>query len=254
MALLHTHIFSYALLGKDVSCEVILPQGDIPEYGYRTVWLLHGMSDDETIWERRTRIECYADAHHIAVVMPAAELSCYSDMAHGLKFYTYITKELPSILRGIFPLSSRREDNYIAGLSMGGEGAMKLGLANPTQYACIGCLSAGAFNHPWKEKPKLLLERIKYLCHDGKNLQGLPEDCFSNAEKILTEHLPVPRIYHAIGTSDFLLEAARETRQFFTSLDNDPFDYTYEEDPGAHTWDFWEEHIKRFLDFVDGTY
>ncbi|MBQ8576737.1 MAG: esterase family protein [Clostridia bacterium] len=255
MALLHVKYLSEALYGLHIGVDVILPQTEVPEHGHRVLWLLHGMSDNETMWQRRTSIERYADAHNIAVVMPAVQLSCYSDMAHGYPFYTFVTDELPRVMREFFPFSARREDNYVAGLSMGGEGAAKIGLSKPENYAVIGILSAGAFNHPWTDSFDLSnpFSYRMYLCHDGKTLSGSPEDCFENAKHILADGRPTPRIYHAIGTEDFLLASAHETRDFFASLDGNPFDYFYEEHPGAHTWEFWDAHIQRFLDFIDRT-
>lgn len=251
MALLHFGYYSEALRGMHITVDIIIPDGDVPEHGHRVLWLLHGMSDDETMWQRRTSIERYADKHRIAVVMPAVQLSCYSDMSHGFPYYTFVTDELPRVLGGYLALSSRREDNYVAGLSMGGEGAYKIGLSRPEQYAAIGCFSAGAFNHPWIVHPTPAQSMRRFLCYDGKTLDGIPEDCFENAKRILAEGKPVPRIYHAIGTDDFLLTAARETRDFFASFDGNPFDFTYEEHPGAHTWEFWDDHVQRFLDFID---
>lgn len=249
MAWIDLELFSHAL-STFVGVTVLMPQGGAPEHGFPVLWLLHGMSDDDTMWLRRTSVERYADARRLAVVMPGAELSCYTDMAHGGRFYTYIARELPEALGDMFPLSARREDNFIAGLSMGGEGAFKLGLSNPGRYSVIGCLSAGAFNHPWVDDPDPETMRWRYMRYAGKKLDGSPEDCFNNAKRILASGGPVPRIYHAIGRSDPLLAAARETRDFFQHLDGDPFGYVYEEDPGAHTWDFWDTHIRRFLEFA----
>ena len=81
-----------------------------------TLWLLHGASDNHTIWQRRTSIERYAAPLGLAVVMPNAHLSSYADMAHGGKYYTYISQELPEKMRAMFPLSDKREDNFIATL------------------------------------------------------------------------------------------------------------------------------------------
>lgn len=257
MALMHVKYQSEALYGLHISVDVLLPQGEVPPRGHRTVWLLHGMSDNETMWQRRTSIERYADAHGVAVVMPAVQLSCYSDMAHGYPFYTFITDELPRVMRDLFPLSSAREDNYVVGLSMGGEGACKIGLSKPENYAAIGCLSAGAYNHEPIPSDRLDLGNPylfwEFNRFDGIPVEGTPRDCFGNAKKIIEEGKPIPRIYHAIGSSDFLLEAAHKTCDFFRSFDGNPFDYFYEEHPGAHTWDFWDLHIQRFLDFIDRT-
>ncbi|MGN1409450.1 MAG: alpha/beta hydrolase, partial [Eubacteriales bacterium] len=154
MALVHTHFFSNTL-GRQTSCDVILPQKAAKQIGMESaerekspvLWLLHGASDDETIWQRRTSIERYVSPLGLAVVMPSVEVSGYRNLSHGGRFYDYISKELPEIMRGFFNFSSAREDNYICGLSMGGAGAMKIGLANPDKYSVIGCLSAGMINH-----------------------------------------------------------------------------------------------------------
>ena len=264
MALIHIGFFS-DVLGMCTSCDVILPQKSSKLIGMETgarddgahpvLWLLHGASDDHTIWQRRTSIERYAAPLGLAVVMPAAHLSSYSDMTHGGRFFTYIADELPEKMRGFFPLSDRREDNFIAGLSMGGSGCVKIGLARPENYAAIGCLSSGmstvenravSGNPAWKKR--------MYATYDGRDLTGTEEDTPASVLRILEEGLPAPRIYHACGSEDFLLENAHQMRDFFQGIDGNPFDFTYEEAPGAHTWEFWDEHIQHFLRFLGLTH
>ncbi len=260
MALIHIGFFSESL-GMCVACDVILPQkasaGQIGMASgtrgekHPVLWLLHGASDNHTIWQRRTSIERYAAPLGLAVVMPNAHLSSYADMAHGGKYYTYISKELPEKMRSFFPLSEKREDNYIAGLSMGGAGCMKIGLANPDKYAAIGCLSAGASN----ARPALSEDPVRRArqerTYGDRVLEGTEEDPLGNAKKIVKAGGPFPRIFHACGESDFLLENAHATRDFFQAIPGNPFDYTYLEAPGAHTWEFWDEHIQDFLKFLD---
>ena len=261
MALIHVNFFSESL-GMCVACDVILPQRATKQIGMAAVasgdkhpvlWLLHGASDNHTIWQRRTSIERYAAPLGLAVVMPNAHLSSYADMKHGGKYYTYISQELPRIMRSMFPLSDKREENFIAGLSMGGAGCMKIGLANPEHYAAIGCLSAGAVNR--NVTNSLDPERVARLMRtygttDLSTLKGTEEDVFGSAQRILDENLPRPRIFHSVGSEDFVLASAHETRDFFQSLPGNPFDYTYEEHPGAHTWEYWDEHIQDFLKFI----
>ena len=260
MALVHTHFFSNTL-GRQTSCDVILPQKATKQIGMESaerdkspvLWLLHGASDDETIWQRRTSIERYVSPLGLAVVMPSVEVSGYRNLSHGGRFYDYISKELPEIMRGFFNFSSVREDNYICGLSMGGAGAMKIGLANPDKYSVIGCLSAGMINHRLPDDTNNIdseKNRSAFIAYDKRELKGSEEDVCANAEKIITEKLPIPRIYHSTGSSDFLLEASHFTRDFFGGFDGNPFGYVFEEDPGAHTWEYWDEHIQRFLKFI----
>lgn len=262
MALIHANFFSESL-GMCVAVDVILPQASNRLIGMDTaavserhpvLWLLHGASDNHTIWQRRTSIERYVAPLGLAVVMPNAHLSSYADMAHGGKYFTYMADELPRLMRTFFPLSDRREDNYIAGLSMGGAGCMKIGLARPAAYAAIGCLSAGADNHP-KDKhgrrdanPRWA-ERMRVVYGD-RDTDGTEEDVFANAARLVETGGPFPRIYHSIGRDDFLLEAARNTRDFFQAIHGNPFDYTYNEDGGAHTWEYWDAHIQDFLRFI----
>lgn len=261
MAFITVNFFSN-VLGRGASCSVILPQKSTRLIGMDSaeasdsvpvLWLLHGMSDDCTIWSRRTSIERYVASSGLAVIMPDVEISGYANMAHGGRFYDYIAKELPEIMGGFFNISDKREDNFIAGLSMGGAGCMKIGLANPDKYAAIGCLSAGALNYPFPEDTKNI-DREKYeytyRLYDGKALEGTEEDVFGNAQKIADNGLPAPRIYHAIGKDDFLLKSAHHTRDYFQSLEGNPFDYTYVEDEGSHTWEYWDKHIVEFLKFI----
>ena len=253
MAFIQTYFFSQAL-GMCVSCNVVLPQRTADNEAkanekHPVLWLLHGMSDDETIWERRTSIERYAAPFGLAVVMPCVHLSSYADMAHGGKYYTYISKELPDAMRSFFPLSDKREDNFIAGLSMGGAGAMKIGLANPQNYAAIGCLSAGGINGIGSPVTDYRKRRNEML-YGSRDLTGTEEDVFGNAQKALKSGKPLPRIYHSCGTEDFILPSALHTKAFFEEMAGNPFDYVYESDPGAHTWEYWDEHIQRFLKYT----
>lgn len=248
MAISRIHFFSDAL-GMSSVCDVILPQraDHAPDVKLPVLWLLHGAYGNHADWMRRTAIERYVAPYALAVVMPSAQNSAYTNMAHGGKFYTYIAEALPKFMRETYNFSDRREDNFIAGLSMGGEGAMKIGLANPKNYAAIGCLSAGAFNAVVKENIDPRLYEIRY---GSQPLAGTSNDPYGNADKIVRGGGPFPRIYHACGSEDFLLEAAHKTRDFFTAIEGNPFDYTYEEHPGAHTWEFWDEHIARFIEYL----
>ena len=134
----HLIVDSYAdTLGMETRMHVLLPerlQGKA-----RTLYLLHGMSDDEGTWMRRTAIDRYAEEKDLAVVMPDGGLGWYTDMHIGFPWFTYITQELPAICRSFFPnMSEKREDTFVAGLSMGGYGALKCALRAPETYCARG--------------------------------------------------------------------------------------------------------------------
>ena len=150
MALLHVDFFS-DVLGMSMNMDVLLPQqtqgqigmeGKAAQGKYKTMYLLHGMSDDQTIWQRRTSVERYVSKLGIAVVMPTTHLAFYTDTTYGMRYWTFISRELPEICRGFFPqMSGEREDTLAAGLSMGGYGAWKLGLGASETFGAAASLS-----------------------------------------------------------------------------------------------------------------
>ena len=263
MAFMRVEMFS-SVLHTCVSADVVIPQAVSTEIGmasreaggrHPVLWLLHGSTDDHTTWQRRTSIERYAAQRGLAVVMPAAELSAYANMAHGGDFYHYVAEELPQLMRSIFPLSDRREDNFIAGNSMGGYGAMKIGINHPDRYGAIGCFSAGASNgKPRANKSGMFTDerwRLRnFMQTGGKDMEGTLEDtCWMARQNLGREHLP--RIYHTCGRADFLLDDARRTRDFFMSMEGNPYQYEYREYEGDHSWEYWDAHITDFLDWLN---
>lgn len=262
MALMQVSFYAQTL-GLCTQAYVILPQQThgigvsgtkTKKDRYPVLYLLHGASDDHTIWLRRTNIERYVAKMGLAVVMPAVHLSRYENMVHGPKYYDYITKELPQIMQSFFPISAEPEDQYIAGLSMGGMGALKFGLTKPEQYAAVGVFSSGNLfyreeGHYMKQKNRLsggapIMEAI-YGTSSHEGLKGSEWDPFVAAEAALKKGQAMPRFYHVCGTEDFLLDSARLTKEWFEQ--HPQIDYTYQEAPGAHTWDFWDEWIQDFL-------
>jgi S-formylglutathione hydrolase FrmB len=224
---------------------------------YPVLWLLHGASDDHTVWLRRTSIERYAAPLGIAVVMPNAHLSSYVNMAHGQRYQDYFTVELPRIMGGFFALSGRREDNWVAGLSMGGAGALSLGLSRPDVFSAIGCFSAGNLNMRAGRPPglrksgKAPRDIAVFGVEDRAQLKGNADyDCFAKAEAALKSGMSLPRIFHCIGRDDFLYDNAKSTADWFKARPQ--FSYEFHEGSGAHTWEFWDEWVQRFLQWLPG--
>ena len=135
MSILRADFYSEQLT-MNTSAIIMLPD-DIPNSRARVLYLLHGLSDNCTGWMRLTGIERYARERKMAVVMPEVQRSFYTDMAYGVNYFSYVAKELPQKMRKMFGFSAKREKNMIAGLSMGGYGALKCALTYPEQY--FGC-------------------------------------------------------------------------------------------------------------------
>lgn len=246
--------FHSEVLGLHVSAYVLLP--DLPviqqeESPLPTLYLLHGLSDDHTRWMRQTRIEQYAEKYRIAIVMPAVGRSFYTDMASGAgDYYTFVSEELPSVMETYFPLSKKREDRFAAGLSMGGYGAMKLGLRLPDRYGAIASLSGAVEMERDYHRPRGGGE-AKFL-HELNGIFGSEEQLLASDNNLtrVAENLDpkkAPRMYVACGDKDFLIEYNRH----FVKTFGDKFSIHYEEVPGqAHTWPFWDAQIEKVLKWL----
>ncbi len=241
------------VLRKNCEMNIILPQkpkktlanGD---HLYPVVYLLHGMGGDHTAWCHQTSIERYAEAYDAIIVMPNGDRSYYTNMVEGLDYWTMISEEIPEIVQNMFPASPRREDTFVAGLSMGGYGALKLALRCPDRYAAAVGLSAPADIH---ERLEVATGELKqnYLKVFGNadNLIPNGNDLFDLAEKALKAPNP-PRIMTICGTEDYLYGANIRFRDHMRKIKFP--NYEYLEGPGAHHWDFWDYHIPGGLEFL----
>jgi len=254
MILNEVNFFSETL-GLLSSMYVLLPQRKLTEIKkkrppkYRTLYLLHGHSDDHTAWQRYTSIERYAEDLNLAVVMPAAHLSFYNDMAYGGKYWQFISEEVPTLVRDMFSLSSKREDNFVAGLSMGGYGAFKMALTHPERFAAAASLS-GAVDisevvRVKKEVPenKAWLEEMRTVFGDLSKVPGSKHDLFRLVRKVAKSPVK-PRLYQCCGTED---ELHPDNVRFRDAVRKLPLDLTYEEGPGEHNWAYWDKMIQRVL-------
>lgn len=254
MALIHCDFFSQ-VLGLSTSMTVILPQPAVStgkpaarQRKHPTLYLLHGLSDDHTIWQRRTSIERHVEAMGLAVVMPSVHRSFYTDMASGYRYWTFISEELPALARSFFSLSEARQDNFVAGLSMGGYGAFKLALTYPDRYAAAASLS-GALDMAQAAKlgdPTWQAE-IRLIFGPPNRVAGSENDLFYLAKQVAAAKGPKPRLYQWCGTEDFLCADNTRFRNLAQTL-NLPL--TYEECPGDHQWKYWDQQIQRVLDWL----
>jgi S-formylglutathione hydrolase FrmB len=269
VSIIKLDFFSHALK-MDQSLNVILPdKGEMapsepfPENGagYPVLYLLHGTSHDFSSWARYTSIERYACDKRLAIVMPSAQLSGYADMVYGEDFFSYIAIEVPGVVKRLFPISQNREDTFIAGLSMGGYGAAKIGLSLPENYAAIGSLSNG--NHayirtigfharnPQESFSSTVSDQRHLFCwglDKSETPIGTEQDLYFLAKRNIDENRPLPTLFHTVGSFDRNLAQARHMRDFFMGLKGNPYHYIYYEEPyGEHTWIYWDKWIQTFL-------
>lgn len=236
-------------LGMGTSVSVLLPQqgggqigiaGVAPTDPPPVLYLLHGASDDDTTWTRHTAIERYAADYGLAVVMPQVNISFYSDEVYGYSWWSFVSEELPAIINQTFRVSDRREDTFVAGLSMGGFGAFKLALNHPDRFAAAASLS-GALDMRSRE-PNLADEwRTRIWGPTGVQAGG-KDDLVALIGRADTSALP--RLYLSCGTDDFLYGA---NLTFEAAARAVGADLTADYRPGDHEWGYWDTTIQDVL-------
>lgn len=230
-------LFLSPALGMQTAAYVFVPQRPGP---FATLYLLHGLSDNHTIWQRRTRLEAYLEtlALPLMIVMSDGGRGFYTDAKEGFAYESAIIKDLIPFIDSTFQTSGKRG---IGGLSMGGYGAIKLALKYSEVFASAhshsGALDvAGLF----ARNDEFGREMARIF---GPNPKDGPDDAFALAAKIGTQR---PALRIDCGVDDFLIES---NRRFHAHLDELNYAHEYEEFPGAHNWDYWDTHISAALQF-----
>lgn len=252
MALIHCDFFAETL-GMGTSMTVILPQSTTSQIGLAgtagagappVLYLLHGLSDDHTIWQRRTSIERYVAPLGLAVVMPRVDRSFYTDEEHGHRYWTFLSEELPQICRAFFRVSDRPEETFVAGLSMGGYGAVKWALRHPDRFAAAASLSGaldvarrrpGTPGHP-------VDARLWHTVFGDRRVVDSPDDVLHLLDAVADR--PLPRLFVACGTEDVLYD---DSVRFVMAARRRDVPVTVRFGAGSHDWSYWDSAIQDVL-------
>jgi putative tributyrin esterase len=241
MALLTCDLFSESLR-RGTSVTVVLPQPTEEQIGVAetevdgpppVLYLLHGLSDDHTAWTRYTSIERYAAARGLAVVMPAADRSFYANEVHGHRYWDWVSEELPALVGRFFRVSQAPQDTFVAGLSMGGYGALKLALTHPDRFAAAASLS-GALD---LQRMQALPDREELFDRVYGGPVGPADDLFA----LLDAAAHVPPLHVSCGTDDWLLQ---DSERFAAAAEARGVDVTVDVRPGDHEWGLWDAVVQ----------
>ncbi|CAN5524464.1 alpha/beta hydrolase family protein [soil metagenome] len=240
MAFCEMHFFSETL-SKQVAMNVILP--DKGRGPFAVYYLLHGLSDDYTVWHRRTRIEWFVRDLPLIVVMPDGYRGFYTDNTNGPAYANFFGRELPNFVERTFPAKKTRAGRAIGGLSMGGYGALRIALAFPDRFISAnshsGALLAGSRDRPHSD------EQAEFRRIFGDNPQGTDHDLLALAERAARDG-DFPKLLIDCGKQDYLID---DNRKFRAALKNQRIPHEYREFPGGHDWDYWEHHVQDALKF-----
>lgn len=259
MAFLQVHFYSECLK-RNVPMNVILPieekQGkEQMDSKLKTLYLLHGITDDHNAWISNTGIQRWAEEKNLAVVMPCGNNSFFVDLElPDNRYGEFIGREIVALTRRMFPLSNRKEDTFIAGLSMGGFGALRNGLKYYDTFGYIAGLSSALHifelpvGHPERgmfSEEDSVMGDLEQAAKTDKN----PRIAVKNIIKEIEDNTDkkFPHIYMACGLQDRMITVNRLFRDF---LQENGVPLTYIEEKGEHNWDFWNAQIQNVLEWL----
>lgn len=250
MSVVRYTFFSEALR-EQVNVMVILPsfegwrdrQGSKAYYGEygrkKTLYIMHGGSDDCSLYLRRTRIEEYAMEHDLAVVMPEVKNSFYSNMVHGKNYFTYISEELPRVMESVFPLTHDPKERFVIGNSMGSHGAIKWALNCPGFFAAAAGMSgAGDLEELGFYDGKK--DRVLNAFGTIEQYRGSMNDFKYMVNKHLEEGTKLPRLYFCCGKQDGFYKGAKLFADF---VKEKGLETCFRESDGQHNWEYWDEWL-----------
>jgi len=228
-----------------------------PGMKFQTLYLLHGGAGDDADYLNFTNIARYADDHKIAVVMPCDFNHFYTDNPNGPRYWKFVAQEVPEVCQTLYPLSAAPEDNFVAGLSMGGFGAMKMGILEGERFAAALCMSGASFNpdkvkaflrgpRPGRSDPDIMpMVALEQVIGDLDQFKGGPHDMYHQARLNVEQGKKLPKFFFSVGDKDFALEGVKDACEYLSALG---YDTQYDLVPGyGHEWDFWDLTLKKAL-------
>ena len=232
-------------LQKASAFNVVFPEDAKLPRPWSTFYLLHGLSDDHTIWQRRTSIERYVADLPLMVVMPDGGRGWYSNAVEGYAYEDDLLKDVVGLVERTFPVKAERSGRAIGGLSMGGYGAVKLALKYPEMF-CSANSHSGALGFLRANASDQVRAAVspEFMRIFGKTAEDGLDDPYGIIAKM--DHGRIPALRIDCGTNDFLLA---QNRAFHALLDSMKVEHEYQEFPGNHDWAYWDLHVLQAIAF-----
>lgn len=247
--------FESKLVGKPLPYNVLLPS-DYARTGrektrYPVLYLLHGLGGGAGDWvSQRARLAEHASEHRLIIVVPEGRDGWYTDSATVAadKFETYFVEELIPDVQRRFRTVEAREGRAVAGLSMGGYGALKFGLKHPSKFALAASMSGALAAPSWKPEdplPEFVRPSVVRVFGPGDSETRKANDIFRLARELTPERVAaLPFLYLDCGTEDFLI---RSNQEMGALLVEKKIPHEYRQLPGGHSWPYWDTQVREIL-------
>lgn len=251
--------FESIILKTQVNVKVYLPNPEnfmrpVTDYRerytfrpFKTLFLLHGLMDSAQQWVENTSITRLAQEKDIALVIPSCGNNFYINTIYGPAYSDFISQELIGFVRGLFPLSDKREENYIWGISMGGYGALRQGFLYPELFSKVVAMSPTSDIEFTARFAYAMGVEIDYVIGNWKTLKGSELDLYTMAEQAADHPEEIPSMLFIIADQDHMV---RDNVEFRSMLEQKGFRTEFRTYPGEHTWGFWDDHVKECIDWL----
>lgn len=262
MAVIRMNYQSKAL-GMPTTVSIILPaaglpgnpSGYAPGVKYQALYLLHGGFGDDSDYIHNTNIVRYAEEHKLAVIMPSVHNSCYTDYEDGPQYFTFVSEELPEVCEALYPISTRREDTFVAGLSMGSHGAMKFAMNHPEKFSAVLLMSGASYRPGVPSVVKTVNGQFDFdfdmkaptggisaKLNDPDYIRGTANDVYGVAKANAQQGKQLPKVFFRVGDCDHALYRALRAEQ---DLRQWGYETVIEVVKGlGHEWDLWDETLR----------
>lgn len=240
MALIEIQFHS-KVLDLNTSLYVIKPNEFTENDNLKVLYLLHGYQGDYTNWVKYTNILKYVELTNLLVVMPSGYNSFYLDHEIFGEYSKFIVEEIYDLINKTFNINQTKENTFVAGLSMGGYGALKTALTNPNKYSKAASLSAVI-------DLKRIMERVK-PAFKAKREELLNEEIIkkNNLYTLSKKALNEVKLYLACGTEDYLFKENEDFHQYLKEI---KYEHLYLTSPGIHNWEFWDKNIQKIIEWL----
>ncbi len=241
------------LMGRDMPYRIIVPVGySNSTERYPVLYLLHGLTGHFDNWTDRTKIAEYAAGQKLLIVTPEGDNGWYTDSATVAndKYESYIIKELIPEIDKKFRTVADRDHRSIAGLSMGGYGAIKFGLKYPELFTLVGSFSGaiGMVNVTEKQVSGAIGKSIDAIFGPANSDLRKANDPFDIIRRATPEKIKaLPFLYLDCGTEDFLFQ---NNRDFVALLLEKKVPHEFRQLPGGHNWKYWDSQVEEFLELT----
>lgn len=238
--------FHSAALSRDIPYRIILPKALAAGQKLPVVYLLHGGGGGYRDWSNYSDVAGYAEKGLI-LVMPEGNDSYYVNSADHPqdRYEDYITHDLIADVEEKFPAATGRANRAIAGISMGGFGAVTLALKHPDFFVAAGGLSSALDvpSRPFSVKRISQWRHHRSIFGPWKSQHQRENDPFVLARSLASAQTPY--FFLACGEQEGLLPA---NRQFAALLQQRRFLYEFHTGPGGHDWNQWNSRVPALMD------